>query len=201
MKSLKLLLISFLLFSSVAIGQNNAKSDLIMENILNRKSVRKYTKEEVKKEQLEMLVRAGMAAPSARNSQPWLFFVINDRAILDNLAKQLPNAKMLLNAKAAIVVCGNLQKALEGDGREFWVQDCSAATQNILLTAESMGLGAVWTGAYPRKETVNIIKVELGLPEHIVPLNVIPIGWQTGEEKPKQKYTEENIRWNKWEDK
>jgi nitroreductase len=201
MKSLKLLLISFLLFSSVAIGQNNAKSDLVMENILNRKSVRKYTKEEVKKEQLEMLVRAGMAAPSARNSQPWLFFVINDRAILDNLAKQLPNAKMLLNAKAAIVVCGNLQKALEGDGREFWVQDCSAATQNILLAAESMGLGAVWTGAYPRKETVNIIKVELGLPEHIVPLNVIPIGWQTGEEKPKQKYTEENIRWNKWEDK
>lgn len=201
MKSLKLLLISFLLFSSMAIGQNNAKSDLVMENILNRKSVRKYTKEEVKKEQLEMLVRAGMAAPSARNSQPWLFFVINDRAILDNLAKQLPNAKMLLNAKAAIVVCGNLQKALEGDGREFWVQDCSAATQNILLAAESMGLGAVWTGAYPRKETVNIIKVELGLPEHIVPLNVIPIGWQTGEEKPKQKYTEENIRWNKWEDK
>lgn len=201
MKSLKLLLISFLLFSSVAIGQNNENSEKVMENILNRKSVRKYTKEEVKKEQLEMLVRAGMAAPSARNSQPWLFFVINDRAILDNLAKQLPNAKMLLNAKAAIVVCGNLQKALEGDGREFWVQDCSAATQNILLAAESMGLGAVWTGAYPRKETVNIIKVELGLPEHIVPLNVIPIGWQTGEEKPKQKYTEENIRWNKWEDK
>lgn len=201
MKSLKLLFISFLLFSSVAIGQNNENSEKVMENILNRKSVRKYTKEEVKKEQLEMLVRAGMAAPSARNSQPWLFFVINDRAILDNLAKQLPNAKMLLSAKAAIVVCGNLQKALEGDGREFWVQDCSAATQNILLAAESMGLGAVWTGAYPRKETVNIIKVELGLPEHIVPLNVIPIGWQTGEEKPKQKYTEENIRWNKWEDK
>ena len=201
MKSLKLLFISFLLFSSVAIGQNNENSEKVMENILNRKSVRKYTKEEVKKEQLEMLVRAGMAAPSARNSQPWLFFVIDDRTILDNLAKQLPNAKMLLNAKAAIVVCGNLQKALEGDGREFWVQDCSAATQNILLAAESMGLGAVWTGAYPRKETVNIIKVELGLPEHIVPLNVIPIGWQTGEEKPKQKYTEENIRWNKWEDK
>ena len=201
MKSLKLLLISFLLFSSVAIGQNNENSEIVMENILNRKSVRKYTKEEVKKEQLEMLVRAGMAAPSARNSQPWLFFVIDDRTILDNLAKQLPNAKMLLSAKAAIVVCGNLQKALEGDGREFWVQDCSAATQNILLAAESMGLGAVWTGAYPRKETVNIIKVELGLPEHIVPLNVIPIGWQTGEEKPKQKYTEENIRWNKWEDK
>lgn len=201
MKSLKLLFISFLLFSSVAIGQNNENSEKVMENILNRKSVRKYTKEEVKKEKLEMLVRAGMAAPSARNSQPWLFFVIDDRTILDNLAKQLPNAKMLLSAKAAIVVCGNLQKALEGDGREFWVQDCSAATQNILLAAESMGLGAVWTGAYPRKETVNIIKVELGLPEHIVPLNVIPIGWQTGEEKPKQKYTEENIRWNKWEDK
>lgn len=201
MKSLKLLFISFLLFSTVAIGQNNENSEIVMENILNRKSVRKYTKEDVKKEQLEILVRAGMAAPSARNSQPWLFFVIDDRAILDNLAKQLPNAKMLLNAKAAIVVCGNLQKVLEGDGREFWVQDCSAATQNILLAAESMGLGAVWTGAYPRKETVNIIKVELGLPEHIVPLNVIPIGRQTGEEQPKQKYTEENVRWNKWEDK
>ncbi|MDD2530103.1 MAG: nitroreductase family protein [Bacteroidales bacterium] len=200
MKSLKLVFISLLLISTMAVGQNSDNSEKVMENILNRKSVRKYTNKEVKKEHLEQLLRAGMAAPSARNFQPWLFFVIDEREILDNLAKQLPNAKMLMEAKAAIIVCGNMQKAGEGEGREFWVQDCSAATQNILLAAESMGLGAVWTGAYPRKEIVNTIQTELKLPEHI-PLNVIPIGWQTGQEKPKQKFTEENIRWNKWEDK
>lgn len=199
MKSIKLLVLSMLFISTIAYGQNNENSDKIMENILNRKSVRTYTNEEVKKEQLETLLRAGMAAPSARNSQPWLFFVIDERGILDNLAEQLPNARMLAEAKAAIVVCGNMQKTLEGEAKEFWVQDCSAATQNILLAAESMGLGAVWTGAYPRKETVKIIQEELKLPEYIIPLNVIPIGWQTGKEKPKQKYNEENIRWNTWE--
>lgn len=108
---------------------------------------------------------------------------------------------MLKEAQAAIIVCGNMNKAVEGEGREYWIQDCSAATENILLAAESMGLGAVWTGVYPIKERVDIVKGEMKLPENIIPLNVIPIGWQTGKEKPKQKYTEENIYWNKWGDK
>lgn len=201
MKSIKLLLISLLLISSTTIAQNTNKSDEVMKNILERKSVRTYANKKVEKEDIETLLRAAMAAPSAVNAQPWVFIAIDDRQILDNLASQLPNAKMLSQAQAAIIVCGNMEKALQGEGREYWVQDCSAATQNILLAAESMGLGAVWTGVYPKKERVNIIQTEMLLPSHIVPLCVIPIGWQTGKEKPKQKYTEENIRWNKWEDK
>ncbi|MDD2487911.1 MAG: nitroreductase family protein [Bacteroidales bacterium] len=201
MKLIKLLLISLLLISSTTIAQNTNKSDEVMKNILERKSVRTYANKKVEKEDIETLLRAAMAAPSAVNAQPWVFIAIDDRQILDNLASQLPNAKMLSQAQAAIIVCGNMEKALQGEGREYWVQDCSAATQNILLAAESMGLGAVWTGVYPKKERVNIIQTEMLLPSHIVPLCVIPIGWQTGKEKPKQKYTEENIRWNKWEDK
>jgi len=201
MKSIKLLLISLLLISSTTIAQNTNKSDEVMKNILERKSVRIYANKKVEKEDIETLLRAAMAAPSAVNAQPWVFIAIDDRQILDNLASQLPNAKMLSQAQAAIIVCGNMEKALQGEGREYWVQDCSAATQNILLAAESMGLGAVWTGVYPKKERVNIIQTEMLLPSHIVPLCVIPIGWQTGKDKPKQKYTEENIRWNKWEDK
>lgn len=200
MKLIKLLLISLLLISSTTIAQNTNKSDEVMKNILERKSVRTYANKKVEKEDIETLLRAAMAAPSAVNAQPWVFIAIDDRQILDNLASQLPNAKMLSQAQAAIIVCGNMEKALQGEGREYWVQDCSAATQNILLAAESMGLGAVWTGVYPKKERVNIIQTEMLLPSHIVPLCVIPIGWQTGKEKPKQKYTEENIRWNKWED-
>lgn len=200
MKSIKLLLIS-LLFSPIAFGQNREESEIVIKNILERKSVRTYTDQKVEREDLETLLRVAMAAPSAVNAQPWVFIAIDERQILDKLASQLPNASMLSQAQAAIIVCGNMEKALQGEGREYWIQDCSAATQNILLAAESMGLGAVWTGVYPKKERISIVQTELLLPSHIIPLCVVPIGWQTGKEKPKQKHTEENIRWNKWEDK
>ena len=201
MKLIKLLLISLLLISSTTIAQNTNKSDEVMKNILERKSVRTYANKKVEKEDIETLLRAAMAAPSAVNAQPWVFIAIDDRQILDNLASQLPNAKMLSQAQAAIIVCGDMKKALEGEGQEYWIQDCSAATQNILLAAESLGLGAVWTGVYPKKERMETVRKEISLPEHIIPLCVIPIGWQTGKEKPKQKYKEENIHWNKWEGK
>jgi nitroreductase len=135
MKLIKLLLISLLLISSTTIAQNTNKSDEVMKNILERKSVRTYANKKVEKEDIETLLRAAMAAPSAVNAQPWVFIAIDDRQILDNLASQLPNAKMLSQAQAAIIVCGNMEKALQGEGREYWVQDCSAATQNILLAA------------------------------------------------------------------
>jgi len=166
--------------------------------IHNRKSVRNYTNQEVTKEQLEILLRAGMAAPTGRNKQPWAFVAINDKVIMDSLAIKLPYAKMLANAKAAIVVCGDMNKTMEGEGQILWVQDCSAATQNILLAAEAIGLGAVWTAAYPYKERNKAVVDALQLPTHIVPLCVIPIGYPTGEDKPKDKWKPENIYWQKW---
>ena len=198
MRSIKLLLITLLLAGQASFAQNIDKSEIVLKNISERKSVRTYTDQKVEKEDLEKLLRAAMSAPSAVNAQPWAFIAINDRETLDNLGNLLPYAKMLKQAQAAIIVCGNMEKALECEGQEYWIQDCSAATQNILLAAEGLGLGAVWTGVYPKKERIEIVQKEIQLPSHIIPLCVIPIGWQTGKEKPKQKYKEENIHWNKW---
>lgn len=166
-----------------------------LEVIHNRKSVRHFTDHPVSKQQIELLLRAGMAAPSAVNRQPWAFYVVTKRETLDALGEQLPYAKMLLQAQAAIVVCGDMEKAGNLKEQGYWVQDCSAATQNILLAAESIGLGAVWTAAYPYEDRSKVVTETLNLPEKHVPLNVIPIGYPTGEDIPKDKWKPENIFW------
>lgn len=163
--------------------------------IHNRKSVRHFTDQAVSKEQIEILLRAGMAAPTAVNRQPWVFYVVTKRETLDALGKQLPYAKMLLQAQAAIVVCGDMEKAGNLKELAYWVQDCSAATQNILLAAESIGLGAVWTAAFPYDDRTKVVIETLRLPEKHVPLNVIPIGYPTGEDQPKDKWKPENVFW------
>ncbi|KAF0202942.1 MAG: hypothetical protein FD170_1519 [Bacteroidetes bacterium] len=163
--------------------------------IHNRKSVRHFTDQAVSKEQIEILLRAGMAAPTAVNRQPWVFYVVTKRETLDALGKQLPYAKMLLQAQAAIVVCGDMEKAGNLKEQAYWVQDCSAATQNILLAAESIGLGAVWTAAFPYDDRTKVVIETLSLPEKHVPLNVIPIGYPTGEDQPKDKWKPENVFW------
>ncbi len=160
-----------------------------------RKSVRHFTKQEVSAEQLETLVRAGMAAPTAINKQPWSFFILQDRKVLDLLADTLPYAKMLYQAPAAIVVCGDMNKTIMGKDDLYWIMDCSAATQNILLAAEAMGLGAVWTAAFPDPKRVKPVKEYLNMPEHMIPLCVIPVGYPTGEDKPKNKWKPENLFW------
>lgn len=169
----------------------------VIKTIFNRSSIRSFGSNPIAKEQLELIIRAGMAAPSARNLQPWAFIVVTDRGIMNTLADRLPYAKMLNEASAAIVVCGVPEKA--GDSPEgYWVQDCSAATQNILLAIESLGLGAVWTGVYPRPDRVDIVREVLGIPQNVFPLNVIPVGYPKGENRPKDKFKPENIRWEKW---
>lgn len=174
------------------------KSKIVLENIYARKSVRDFTGQLVSKENLTELVKAGMAAPTARNRQPWQFVVINEKDALQRLSEQLPYAKMLASAGAAIVVCGDLDIAKAGETEKLWTQDCSAATQNILLAAESMGLGAVWTAAYPYDDRMSAVVSALSLPEQIVPLNVIPIGYPTGVDKPKDKWKPERLHWNKF---
>ena len=174
------------------------KDNQTLKTIYNRKSVRSFTDEKVTAEQLEELARAGMAAPSVRNTQPWAFILVTDRATLNSLANGLPYAKMLFHASAAIVVCGIPEKSGNDSPEGYWVQDCSAATQNILLAAESMELGAVWTAAYPRTERVNIVREILNIPEKVIPLNVIPVGYPDGKDKPKDKFRKENILWERW---
>lgn len=170
----------------------------VLEAIETRASVRAYTDQAVEPEKIEQILRAGMAAPTARNQQPWAFVVIDDKALMTQLADSLPNAKMLASAPVAIVVCGDLSKAIEGEGATYWIQDASAATENILLAAHGLGLGAVWTGAYPVMSRVKAIRSVLGLPAQIIPLNVIPMGYPQGETAPKDKWKRENIRKNNW---
>ena len=193
----KIILLSFILLTSVIVFSQTEIED-VLTVIHSRKSVRAYTDGKVSKEQLETLVRAGMAAPTAMNRQPWAFVAIDDRDILDMLSEELGNNTILKSASAAIVVCGNLNKAPQ-NLPDYWVQDCSAATQNILLATEGIKLGAVWIGVFPRENRIDAVKNVLNLPEYLVPLNVIAIGYPTGVETPKDKWLLENLIWNKYE--
>lgn len=168
----------------------------IVESILTRISVRAYTEQTVSADTIELLLRAGMAAPSAVNKQPWHFVAVTDKDKLAGLAAANPNAKMAEKAPLAIVVCGDLTKALEGAAQEYWIQDCSAATENILLAAHGLGLGAVWTGTYPKEERVAGVRQVLNLPETIIPLCTIVIGYPDEAPEPKDKWKTENVSYN-----
>jgi nitroreductase len=166
--------------------------------IFTRKSVRSYTGEVVPREKLDILLRAAMAAPSGRNQQPWAFIAITDQTILYKLSEGLPYAKMLPEAGAAIVVCGYSAPHERPDSKDLWDQDCAAATQNILLGAETMNLGAVWTAVHPYPERQEFIRKILNIPTEIFPFCVIPVGYPTGVEQPKDKFDPNKIHWEMW---
>ncbi|MEE1220962.1 MAG: nitroreductase family protein [Bacteroidales bacterium] len=191
-----LLIFAFVLVSGLSVAQTEMNQTL--ETIFNRSSIRSYSDKQVEKDQIMTLLKAGMSAPSAVNKQPWEFIVIDDKDLMGKIGDEFKNAGMIKKASCAIIVCGDLKLALEGVAQEFWVQDCSAATENILLAAHSLGLGAVWCGVYPNKERAKSLKTILSLPENIVPLNIIPIGVREKEQEPKDKWKEEKIHWNKW---
>lgn len=173
---------------------NQSTAKVVLQTILSRKSVRSFTDAPVTREQLDTLIRAAMAAPSGRDMRPWRFVVITERTTLDTLAARLPYAKMTSEAAAAIVVCGDLSvTGKDGKPSGNWTFDCSAATQNILLMVEAMGLGAVWTGVHPYPDRIQAVHETLELPDNLVPLNLIPIGHPKGETKPKDKFDTANI--------
>ena len=132
---------------------------------MTRTSVRAFLDRSVSDETIELLLKAAMAAPSAKNSQPWAFVVIKNRELLNQLGASLPNAKMAATAPVAVVICGVLDKALPGEAREYWIQDAAAATENFLLAVHALGLGAVWTGVHPISERIKIVRDALRLPE------------------------------------
>ena len=178
---------------------NNEVKDNAIETIMTRTSIRSFTDRAVSADTVEMLLRAGMAAPTAVNLQPWHFVVVNDRAKIDELGGNGRQSQMWHESPLVIVVCGNMEKAMEGVGQAFWVQDCSAATENILLAAHALGLGAVWTGCYPIEERVANISQVLGLPEHIVPLCAIVMGYPNESPQRKDKWKPENVSYNGFE--
>jgi len=193
MKKLITLILFFFVFLNISYSQDNET----IKTIKNRKSVRHFTGDAVSKEDLKKILEAGMSAPTAVNKQPWNFVAVTDRKTLDALAEKLPSAKMLFQAGAAIIICAIPEKAYDKI-KEFAVIDCSLAGENILLAAESLGLGALWTASYPDPARMSTVREILNIPEDIIPLCVIPIGKPTGEDKPKDKFDEKNIHWDKW---
>ena len=165
----------------------------LIRAIFARRSIRKYTAELVSEKDVKTMLEADMAAPSASNRKPWHFIAVTDRQIPDNLARAHPHGKMLLEAPLCIAVCGD-----KNISSRYWVQDCSAATENLLLVATALGLGAVWLGVHPREERVNPIRKVLNITENIVPLNLISIGHPAEEKEPRTQYDELRVHLERW---
>jgi nitroreductase len=145
----------------------------IIDALLSRRSIRKYAPGEVDHNDLAQILRAGMAAPSAGNEQPWHFIVIRNRDTLRALSEAHPYAEMVATASLAILLCAEMEGVKH---RDYWPQDCAAATQNILLAAHGLGLGSVWVGIYPREARVAEIRRVVPLPDHVVPFSLLPLG-------------------------
>lgn len=177
---------------------NESMKNEAIENLMTRVSVREFTGEKISSEQIDTLLRAAMAAPSALNKQPWAFVVVTDEKIIAQLGEALPYSRCSNRPACAFIPCGDLSKTIEGDLAAFWINDVSAATENLLLAAHAMGLGAVWTGLHPDMNRVTMVQQLLGLPEHIIPLCVVPVGIPAEQPAVKDKYKPENIHYNGW---
>ena len=168
-----------------------------LDMILSRRSIRAYTDEPVTQVQIEQLLRAAMSAPSANNEQPWQFVVIDERELLDTIPDEVhPYAQMLKEAPVAILICGEPRRQHHAG---YWEQDCAAATQNLLLAAHSLGLGAVWLGVHPREKRVRRMRRLLNLPDSLVPFALIAIGWPAEEKPPSDRYDPERVHYNRRE--
>ena len=168
-----------------------------IENIMTRTSIRKYKDQPVEQEKIDVMLKAAMAAPTAVNLQPWHFIVIDDKKTIEMLSGQQPT-----NAPLLIAICGDTDKTTMPDGKsklpDFWVQDVSAATENLLLAAHAQGLGAVWTGVYPAMERVADVANVLNCPNNIIPVAVVRVGYPDEAPAPKDKFKQENISYNKF---
>jgi nitroreductase len=165
--------------------------------IFSRRSVRKYQDKQVPREMLEDLLQAAMAAPSAVAKDPWHFLVIRERDSLNRLAEVLPNAPMLRHAPAAIVVCGDIERAHDRQ-ESFMLQDLSASVENILLAANALGLGTCWLGVHPRKERMDGIRRLFKLPDQIIPVAGIAVGWPAEQPEMRTRYNPGRVHHERW---
>ncbi len=166
-----------------------------IEAIHTRRSIREYQDKPISEELITEILRAAMAAPSARNQQSWEFVVITDPEIRKKIPVVSPFAQMVVDAPLAILVCGNLEVETAPG---YWVIDCSAAIQNLLLAAHSLGLGAVWTGVYPHEARVEGLAEMFGLPEQVLPHSLIVLGYPAQQPEHPDRFKPERIHKNKW---
>ena len=166
-----------------------------MNSIFKRRSIRKYTEQFVSDELVKKLLEAAMSAPSAGNERLWHFVVVRDKSILEKLSSISRNAYMIKDASVAFVVCADLNLEIK---KGMWVQDCSAATENILIEVEDLNLGAVWVGVYPRDDRVATVKSTINLPINIIPLSIIPVGYPAEKFITPSRYDESRVHLDKW---
>ncbi len=192
-------------------GNSNApvsEGEAALSVIMNRKSVRTFSGEKLSQEQIDVLLKAAMAAPTAGNVQPWELLVITDESVVEDVFGEGRRADMYKSAGAVIVVCGHSMQMRVPRGEPdaapqevpngYWYEDCSCAAENLLLAAEAQGLGAVWMSAYPDERKMAGIIEYFHLPENILPLAIIPVGYPAGDEQPKDKWNPEKVHYNQW---
>ncbi|OGV33419.1 MAG: NADH dehydrogenase [Lentisphaerae bacterium GWF2_45_14] len=171
--------------------------DIRLDFIFRRRSIRQYREKEIASSIIKELLEAGMSAPSAMAKDPWHFIVIRNKETLKLVAAVLPNGKMLEKSDAGFVICGDISKA-HGNELSYMLQDCSAAIENILLAAPALGLGACWLGVHPRQERIDGIRKIFGLPDNIIPVAAIALGYPDEEKAPSSRYAEASVHYEKW---
>jgi nitroreductase len=171
---------------------------LRIENLFARRSIRAFTAEPVDPAQIEMLLRAAMAAPSAANRKPWHFVVVTDAGVRRALAEEHPHAAMVVQAPLAIVPCGDPSLSIP-DRTDYWIQDLAAATENILLAATGLGLGSVWCGVHPVPERVEGVRRVLGIPGSVTPFALIAIGHSAEHKEPRTQYDSQRVHADRWQ--
>jgi nitroreductase len=167
----------------------------LFQTILKRRSIRKYTGQKIPPKLIENLLKAAMYAPSAMNNQAWQFVVVDERQNLNEILTVIPHAEMLKSSQAAILICGDLNLDKNVD---YLQQNCSAATQNLMLAAYGLGLGSCWIGVYPVKEIISGLQNLFNLPEYVLPISLVSLGYQAEYPIAEERYKPEKVHYNKW---
>jgi nitroreductase len=162
-----------------------------------RRSIRVYSSRSVPDEMVSDLLHAAMAAPSAAGGDPWRFIVVRDSDMLRRIAAALPHGRMLSSAAAGIVVCGD-QAAAHDRQLSYLLQDCAAATENLLLAAHLLGLGACWLGVHPRESRIAALRTLLGIPQAVVPVCVVALGYAAERKEPRTRFRSEHVHRDQW---
>lgn len=191
--------VRLMIVSNQGSEESDDGSNQAIECIMTRASVRNYKPEPVNDSIVTTVLKTGMAAPTAANQQAWHFVVVTDQALKDSITDAFQWTKMVRGCAFAVVVCGDMTRLFDGDRENggFWVQDCSAASENMLLAAHALGLGGVWCGIYPEEDRMARLSEILGLPSNLRPLNILSFGYPADPVAPKDKWDPEKVSYRR----
>lgn len=192
--------LAFMLTSIASHAQLSNEAQAVINNIMTRASVRGFIEKPVEQEKIDLMLRAAMAAPTDKNKQPWHFVVLNTPETISSYYGDNPRAERMKKTPLVIVVCADTTRMQQGEVRDIWVQDLSASTENLLLAAHALDLGAVWTTIYPLEKRVQDVQQRLNLPGRLIPMCAIRIGYPNPERpaQPKDKWDEQKITYGLW---